>query len=180
MFTIILIVLAFIIIAVAIFQSDIYLPKNIRYLRYLAHDINPPKDLYEYIMEDRFNFHEKGFARTYSLKPKYSDLYDVGFILEEKFLSSKYKFNGKLKIEFLKQDDLLYQKIIDQQGPRIYRYGEWGFDWAKEVVLHTFEIPLQGKYKKNIAIRITVLEPDLELKEYKDSIKLFIGVSSTP
>jgi hypothetical protein len=46
--------------------------------------------------------------------------------------------------------------------------------------LMSFEIPLLGRYKNDISIRISVLEPDQELKIYGNSIMLYIAVSATP
>jgi hypothetical protein len=174
---------AVIMVAIVVFASDVYLPKSIRYLRYLVHDINPPQDLYVPIVEDKFSFTERGDTKTYSLKPKYSDLYDLGISLNKKVLSSKYKLQGKLKLEFISNNTVLYEEIVDKfksSGHYFEDLERYDFDWYQQITLHTFEIPLQGRYKKDIGIRITVLEPDLELKEHKDSIRLFIRVSPTP
>jgi len=138
-------------------------------VRHLAHLLIPPKDLYEPVVKDKFQFYKKGYTKTYSLSPKYFDFYDCGFSINED-LPDNYRFNGKLKVEFLLKDILLLEKLIT----------DWGTMGRKTVSLVHFEMPFQGKYAKDIAIRLTVLEPDLTLVKYKDSLELFIGVSSTP
>ena len=49
-----------------------------------------------------------------------------------------------------------------------------------KISLFTFDIPLQKKYTKDISVKITVLEPDQELKRFGDLISLYIAVSATP
>lgn len=147
-------------------------------IRHFYHLLVVPKDLYKPIVNDHFLFNEKGFHKTYSLNPKYFDSYDLSIVFLNKNISSKYKFSGKLLVEFLYKGGVVFKKIADQ----IITAGYVGSDTSeyKEIALLTFEIPIIGKYKDNISVRITVLEPDQELEKYRDSIVLQIAVSSTP
>ena len=146
--------------------------------RHLLHLASPPEDLYKPIITDDFLFYEKGFTRTYSLQPKYLDFYNIGFLVENCNLSSKYKFSGKVKVDFYWKDKLLCSKQIISQISAAYSNSD--LKHFSDVLLLSFEIPFQGKYKDDISVRLTVLEPDEGLKEYGDSIKLFIGVSPIP
>lgn len=181
MFAVVLLAVAVII--YVLLWSNIYLPKNVRYFRYLIQDIAPSKDRYEPILLEVFNFYEKGFVRMYSLKPKYSDIYDLGIMANKKILSSKYKFKGKLSLEFIVGDKVASHVIISDLQSRTYFVDATeGYDlaWSKEITLTSFEIPFLGRHKKNIGIKLTVLDPDAELLLLKDDIKLFVRVSSTP
>ena len=147
-------------------------------IRHIANLTIQPKDLYAPIITDEFLFYEKGYTKTYPLIAKHLDIYELGFLSGENIISSKYRFDGKLQADFFWKDQLLFSKIITSINSGVY--AEKDMAHYKEVALLKFEIPLEGKYAKNISVRITVLEPALELKEYKDSVKLYVAVSSTP
>ena len=147
-------------------------------VRHITHLVISPKDLYKPIVVDNFPFYEKGFTKSYLLNPKYLEIYEIGFLAEKADISLKYKFKGKIKAEFFWKDTLLFDKTVT----RIDSTGDIKGDMShyKEISLLTFEIPLQGKYKDDISIKLTVLEPDKELKKYGDSINLYIAVSAVP
>jgi hypothetical protein len=144
-------------------------------IRHLAHLIAPPEDLYQPIIVDKFLFYEKGFTKTYSLKPTYLDIYEIGFSVGGEGITSKYKFKGKLKVEFFWKDKFLFNDVITK----------WKQAWDKEndmthfkeISLYKFDMPLKGKYKNDVSVKITVLEPDDSLKELSDLIGLYIKVS---
>lgn len=147
-------------------------------IRHLYHILAAPKDLYKPIIFDRFLFDEQGFHKTYKLNPKYFDLYDLSIVFPNKDISSKYKFSGKLFVEFLYENKVVSKKIVDRINTGWFADGD--ISKYKRVSLLNFEIPIVGKYKKNIEVRITVLEADKNLKMYMDSIMLHIAVSATP
>ena len=147
-------------------------------IRHLYHLIVAPDDLYEPIVRDNFLFYEKGFTKSYTLHPKYLDIYDLGIISVHEELSSKYKFSGKLSVEFLWKDKVLSTEMADSIESATYVEGD--MKKYKKVSLMSFEIPFSGKYKDDISIRISVIEPDQELKEYGDSVRLFLAVSASP
>jgi len=147
-------------------------------IRHIFHLMIAPKDLYNPIVTDNFLFYEKGFTKTYLLHYKYQDIYEVGFLAGKEGISSKYRFKGKIQVEFFWKDNLLFKKIVDSIDTALYVKGD--MTKYKEISLTSFEIPLQGKYKDDISITLTVLEPDQELEKYGDSIKLYIAVSARP
>ncbi len=147
-------------------------------IRHLVHLTIQPKDLYQPIIVDNFLFYEEGFTKTYFLKPKYLDIYELGFLSKKSNMHSKYKFKGKIKVEFFWKDRLVSDRIITSIDSA--RYDEKDMEHYKEVSLLRFEIPLRGKYKNDISIKLTVVEPDQELKKYGDSIDLYIAVSAVP
>ena len=52
-------------------------------------------------------------------------------------------------------------------------------DFLKRISLKEFEAPFRGR-RKNLIIKITVVEPDPYLEKYGDSIQLYIGISGRP
>ena len=146
-------------------------------VRHLIHRAISPEGLYEPIVTDNFLFYKKGFTRTYSLHPKYLDFYNIGFLVKNGSLSSKYKFSGKVKADFYWKNKLLFSKEITSHISAAYSDND--LKYFSDVLLLHFEIPFQGKYTDDISVKLTVLEPDKNLKQYGDSIRLFIGVSPT-
>lgn len=147
-------------------------------LRHIYHLLFAPDDLYESIISNDFSFDIRGFAKTFELHPKYLDLYDLSISFLDGGISSKYKFSGKLLVEFLHDGNVVSKKIANQ----IVAANYVGNDMLKynKITLMTFEIPIIGKFKEEISLRITVLEIDQNLKNYKGSVKLQVAVSSSP
>jgi len=170
-----IVLMSFLVIGIA--RRNIVLPRNVRYLVYFVRQINPPKDLYDPIVIDHFKFYEKGFSKTYNLSPKYYDIYVFGISTEKKELTSKYRFSGKIKLEFFSGNKLILEQMATEIDTAWYLHND--LQWYKRIVLSSFEIPLSGKYTKDIKLKATVLEPDLALKD-KESIKLYVAVSATP
>ena len=146
--------------------------------RSITHSIFEPEDLYKPIVTDDFTFYEKGFTRTYALKPKYLDYYMISFISGKQNISREYKVKGKLKAEFFWKDKFLFEKVATSQ--RAFWQSDNDHAHYKGIDLIDFEVPLNGKYKDDISVRLTVIEPDEQLREYGDTIKLIIGVSAIP
>jgi hypothetical protein len=147
-------------------------------LRHIGHLIFTPDDLYAPIITDSFIFHEKGFSRKYLLQPKYLDIYEIGFLSSEANIDAGYKFKGKMKFEFYWKEKLVYEKIATSSHSVFYVNND--NPKIKNVSLSTFEIPLNGKYKNNIYVKVTVLEPDNEIEKYGESIQLYIRVGAVP
>lgn len=144
-------------------------------IRHFVHLAVSPEGLYKPIIVDKFLFYEKGFTKTYRLKPTYLDIYEIGFSVGGEGITSKYKFREKLKVEFFWKDKFLFEDIITSQKYGVYKEKDMGH--FKQIVLYNFDIPLQKKHTKDISIKITVLEPDEELEKFGDLIELYIKVS---
>ena len=44
----------------------------------------------------------------------------------------------------------------------------------------SFDVPINKKYKKDLVIKIKVLEPDKELEKFKNSLELVLQVNPSP
>lgn len=147
-------------------------------IRHLYHLLTVPKDLYTPIVYDHFDFSKKGTTITYSLIPKYFDIYALSISFPNEKISSKYKFQGKLKIEFLYKEKIVLEKIADQNISALYADKEMSL--YKRITLLNFIVPIYNKYKDNLSVRVSVIETDNLLEKYKDSTMLHIAVSSRP
>ena len=169
-----LLVIVFTVLSVKIVRGFVPCPIG---LRHLTHLIIPPKDLYKPIVTDTFLFSENGFTKRYAIKPKYLDIYEIGILAENKNIDSKFKFKGKIRAEFFWNDTLLFESIMTSMDEAWYAENDMAH--YKQISLFKFDMPLQGKYKDDISVKLTVLEPDNELAKY-NSIKLYISVSPSP
>jgi len=148
-------------------------------VRHFFHLISAPKDMYHPIITDNYLFHKQGFSKTYFLKPKYLDIYEIGFISKApNQIYSNYRFKGEVRVEFFYKEILLFDKVIKSTLSANYSDKDMGH--YRSVSLLTFQIPLNGKYKNNISLRLTVVQPDVQLKSYANSIILYIAVSAIP
>jgi hypothetical protein len=154
-----------------------------RFMHFL-HLIVTPRDIYNPIVYDEFIFYSKGYTKIYPLETKYNDYYEIGIVFKNEDMpsgyatKSKYTFNGKIKIDFFYKDLHVSSKIISSYFSVTYKKND--MNYLEKISLSIFEVPLMGKYKKDISVRVSVLEPDNELKNYADSAKLYIGISGTP
>ena len=154
-------------------------------MKRLWHLFVEPDDLFDPVVQEKFNFWEKGYSVEFPLAVKYEDLYAVTIdCLDKKNCipsgwgtSEKYQFRGKIKADFFCKNKLVFsQEIVDAKAV-VYQAGE--MDYLKKIVLLSFAIPIKGKYKDDLKLRLTVLEPDLSLQEYGSSIELSVAVSGT-
>lgn len=153
-------------------RGFIPIPLNLRHLLHLAISTD---DLFDPIVMDEFKFYEKGYTKTFLLKPKYLDIYTIGFTIEKGVLTSKYKFDGKIKAEFYYRDQYLFSSEATSWISA--GYSATSYEYLSDVLLMQFEIPLHGKYIDNISVKVTVLNPDESLRECGNSIQLCIRVS---
>ena len=143
--------------------------------RHLVHLALPPKDLYEPVLIDEFPFDKEGFSKEYSIKPKYIDIYEIGFFDESCSIPSTYRFDGKIELQIIQNEKNIYEKDIATM--KCAYSGD--MNYYKKVVLTTFEIPPK-KFKKDMILKITVLKKDDKMESFIDKIKLYIAVSSIP
>jgi len=148
-------------------------------VRHFLHMINPPEDVYKPIVLDTIPLWEVGFSKSYSLAPKYMDLYMISLLAKNQDISTKEKISGRLTVEFIWQG-----KTISEYEVTSIK-GGWGADndkemkYYKEVFILRFWMPLQEKYSEGVSVRLTVLEGFQNLKKYGDSLQLQIAVDAS-
>ena len=145
--------------------------------RHLVHLALPPKDLYEPVLIDEFPFDKEGFSKEYSIKPKYIDIYEIGFFDESCSIPSTYRFDGKIELQIIQNEKIIYRKDI--MAMESASYSKQDMNFYKKVVLTTFEFPVK-KFKKDMILRVTVLKKDDKIDLFIDKIKLYVCVSSIP
>ncbi len=168
-------ILLSLVIGIQAYRGEFFMPMGIRHL---YHQIINPNDLYEPIVLDYFPIDKKEFSKKYALKPKYFDYYDIGLLNENGKISSKYKFDGDLLVEFFWKNKILFKKNITSIKSAIYFDKE--LKNYKKISLAHFEIPLNKKYTKDISVKITVIKEDKKLKNLGEMLKLYIVVNSSP
>lgn len=151
-------------------------------MKRLFHLFSEPDDLYEPIAEDRFNFWQQGYSKEYLLSPKYEDSYSISIVCTDPdYIPSgwgtknKYQFKGKIKVEFHYQGNPILIDEITKEKAVFYQKGS--MEHLRKIDLFSFDIPLQKKYKQNLLLRLTVIEPDGYLESYGKSLKMTIGVT---
>lgn len=162
-------------ILLASFTEVIPLPVG---LRHLINLVLAPGDLYRPIVSERFAFHERGFSATYPLRPKHLDIYEIGFSSEKADIPSSYRFGGRLRAEFLHGDEVILEQVITSATSAVYAKGD--LQRYASVALLQFAIPLQGRYRDDLELRLTVLEADPQLESLRESIRLYVAVSGVP
>lgn len=170
-----ILLLLFFITSIQVYRGDVTMLIGIKHL---YHQIINPDDLYEPIVLDYFPIDKKGFSKKYILKPKYSDYYDIGLLNKNGEISSKYKFNGDLLIEFFWKNEILFKKNITSIKSAIYFDKE--LKNYEKISFIRFEIPLNKKYTDDISIRISVIKEDTKLENLGETLKLYIAVNSSP
>ena len=147
-------------------------------VRHFINTMFAPKDLYQPIIVDKFLFQDRGFTKTYAIKPKHLDIYEMGILVDKGGIESTYKFNGKIKVEFFWKDKFLFENAVATNDSALYEHND--MSRYRQISLFKFNIPLQNKYTDDISLKLTVLESDQKLDKYRDLINLYIAVSSVP
>lgn len=80
--------------------------------RHLVHLVVQPKDLYEPVLIDEFPFNKEGFSKEYIIKPKYIDIYEIGFFDESCSIPSAYRFDGKMRLQIIQNEKIIYENDI--------------------------------------------------------------------
>ena len=152
-------------------------------IKRLFHLLTMPDDLYHSIVKDNFLFWVKDFSMTYDIEAKYSDNYAISIVCHKSpYIPSgwdsekqKYEFKGKLKVQFYYKDKLILTDEIKQIKAIFYVKND--MKYLKKIELYRFNIPLKKRYKNNLSLKLSVIEPDKTLEKYKDSLQLDISVT---
>jgi hypothetical protein len=136
------------------------------------------KDLYVAQVSEDFNLQERGFSKTFLLNPKHIDKYSVGITNGEIGFPEDYEFSGKLLIQYYHDNNIVFEQEITKQDVAWDMAGEKRR--FKEITLSYFDVPINDKYKDDISIKATVIDPDVKVGEFVKNLKIVIGVSATP
>ena len=171
------IVSCFLIAVVLVTSARAFLPLPAG-VRHFLNLLAAPKNLYKPIVTDEFFFHHIGVSKTYSLNPKYLDIYELGFLSGDQNIPSDYQFEGVVSAEFFYKNELVLEVEITSVVSAWYTKND--MKYYRKISLLNFELPLKGKYREDIKIRLTVIEPDQKTKSLADSLRFYIAVSATP
>ena len=143
-------------------------------LRHLVNITFFSKDLCEPIIVDKFSFGQKSFTKTYKLKPKYLDYYEVNLFSKKEDIPIKFNYTGKLEIIVIHKNKIVFMDISSSEIAG-YLSRRDPSNYIKRIALSRFALP----YKKDVYLKVTVLEPVEGMEEFKESISLSVSVTGT-
>ena len=153
--------------------------------------INYDADEVRVVESEGFVFDEKNYSHTYILDSDYYVPHRILLMPDSKNVPTDYQYGGEFVVEFY-EDDTLLKSVKMSHIDKILRYKDDDYydnylvftgtqaKTAKSIFAFEIgEIPfdlirLKWGRLKTLKIKITVLEPDMELKEYCDSATLLI------
>lgn len=125
-------------------------------------------------VDDKFLFDQKGYTKTFLLKPKYLDYYEVNIFSKKENIPIKFNFTGKLETIVFYKNKIVFKDISSSEIAG-YLSKKDPSNYVKQIAFARFALP----YKKDVYLKVTVLEPVKELESLKDSISLSVSVTGT-
>jgi hypothetical protein len=144
-------------------------------------------------VDPNFHFFEKGYTKSLKLNSKYYVPHRILLIPNSKTVPVDYEFRGKLFIEFYDKDGDLLHSFTVNKPQKVLRKGKedyfgnylvyvsrlkpsnanslFAFDLG-EIPFNLFR--LNWARLKSMKIKITVVEPDIDLRQYCDTSTLII------
>lgn len=150
------------------------------------------KDKIRVLEEKDFPFYKVGFSKSYTLNSSYYVPHRLLLIPESKSVPVQYEFGGEILVEIYDKKDVLLHSFTVDKPINIYRkekedyYGNYmiycGGQRRDSSSIFAFElgeisfniIRFKWDRLKNMVIKVTVIKPDENLKEYCDSATLVI------
>lgn len=145
----------------------------------LIRTIFPPKDIYDYLINESLDITEKGLTKKFEFKNKYSGHHSIGILLDKfsddlyfKPLSQRYILKLKMEVNFYSQSTLILSRVIENKYyPFIGKRGNgWGFI--------TYKSPLDLPLDKVIVCEVKILEPDDKLSTTLGPVRFYIKKDS--
>ena len=168
----ILIVLSILLLNRAILSSNS--PKD---LRHLVELLAPPKDLYDYLINEELNISEKGLIKRFEFKNKYAGSHGVGIILDKysddlyfKPLSQRHTLKLKMEVNFYLQNSLISSRVVeDKYNPFIGPKGRGsGFSFF------IYDSPEDLPLNQLITCEVKIIEPDSNLYTAYGPVRFYI------
>jgi len=141
--------------------------------------VAPPKDLYDYLINEELDISKKGFTKKFEFKNKYVGRHGVGILLD-KFtddlyfvpLSQRHNLKLKMEVNFYVQNSLILSHVVENKySPFIGR--KWsGF------YFFTYDSPKDLPLDKLITCEVKVIEPDRTLNATYGPARFYINKMS--
>ena len=147
-------------------------------VRHFYHLLVPPADLYEPIVIDAFFFGEAGAKRSYVLKPRYGDYYEIGLRAEGRTIPKDLRFQGQVRVDLFKGDELAESLDLTEMRTRYHaKNGEQGY---ARVAFASFALPLSPCSDATTRMQVTVVDPVVIDATLANSLQFYVGVAATP
>ena len=142
-----------------------------RFMRAIA----PPKDLYDFLINEDLDVRERGLIKRFEFRNKYSGRHDIGILLDKfsddlyfKPFSQRYILKLKMEVNFYLQNSLVLSRVVENKyDPFIGRKGN-GFSFI------TYEAPKDLPINELITCEVKVIEPDKQLYAAYGSVRFYI------
>ncbi|MBC8377799.1 MAG: hypothetical protein H8E62_01360 [Planctomycetes bacterium] len=166
--------LGFIVFVLLLRFSFPWWPIGLRHSCYVAKN----EDMYTPVILEPFDFMTKGISASYLPNLEYWNEYSVGIRLSGGDFPEDFCYNGKIQVEFYYDEklidtyiseDVVYHKYYRSEGDKLKLVNQ-------KVGLITFDVSAFRKYRDKLKIKVSVIEPDKELKAYGDNLCLYIGI----
>jgi len=148
-------------------------------VRYFMHAIYPPKDLYDFLINESLDISEKGLTKRFEFQHKYPGRHNIGILLANfsddlyfKPLPQRYILKLKMEVSFYSQGTLIMSRMVENQyDPFLGRRGN-GLSFI------TYKAPQDLPMDKLIVCEVKILEPDGQLYTTYGPTRFYISKMS--
>jgi|GEM_PF-4170638 len=159
-----------------------FIPNDFFMVRHAVYDTVLTKELYIPLIEEQLNLNDNNLSKIYSIKPRYKGFYEIilfydGINDEEYYkqlkenpknrLINQNDFKNKFLIEYFSDGELIKSEFSFGEKYEIHPNNKWNTIFT----LSDFTFPLLFKYTKDIKIKITLLENNLN---FPSDLKILI------
>lgn len=172
---ILLSILILTVVVIFLFNKSIMSSDSPKELGLIVQTLMPPKDLYDYLINEDLDISKKDTIKSFEFKNIYEGRHDVGILLD-KFtddlysvsISQRYKLKLKMEVKFYVNNLLVLSDIVEKNyDPFIGRTGR-GFSFI------TYNSPKDLPLNKLIKCEVKIIEPDNVLTTVYGPVRFYI------
>jgi len=174
-FGVLLSILIFIVLSILLLNRSILSSNTPKAMRLMVLAIAPPKDLYDYLINEELDVSKKGLIKRFEFKNKYAGWHDVGVLLDRFTddlyfvpLSQRYNLKLKMEVNFYVQNSLVLSRVVENKYDPFIGRKEKGFSFI------TYDCPKDLPLNKLITCEVKVIEPDSTLNTAYGPARFYI------
>jgi hypothetical protein len=178
-FGVLLSILILTVLAIIILNKSILSSNTPDVMKLIVLAVAPPKDFYDYLINEEIDVSKKGFTKRFEFKNKYVGRHVVGILLDNFTddlyfvpLSQRYNLKLIMEVNFYTQNALILSHLVENTySPFIGR--KWsGFSFF------TYDCPKELPLDKIITCQVKVIEPDSKLNTAYGPARFYINKMS--
>ena len=113
-----------------------------------------------------FDFTKLGYSKEFRLRTVLWSSFDLIMESSEPYFPKDYDFQGKVLMEIYSKNRLIQKQELD--SIKLRYYAGKSMDYFKALTFKPFNIPLKYRFNQELNIKLTVLQPDIQLSEFKN------------